>query len=123
MARKYCVGDVVECPQFPYQDDPSKHSRRPGLILKVEMSNQQLYFWVAKITTSDNSHYITGKFVSAKSKEGKQMRLTSDSFVHLENVARIPLFGIKRLIGVCPIMEKIRSLCKNGNIPEKYWAE
>jgi hypothetical protein len=79
------------------------------------MDGTQPYFHTAKITTTDNSHYITGKFVIKSSKEGKQMHLDKDSFIHLENIARIPLHAIQRYLGSCPIMSELLDLCqKNG---------
>lgn len=115
MAKFYLVGDVVLC-KFPYQENPTLFTQRPGLIMKVEMIGSTPFFHSAKITTTDNSHYIIGKRVVASSKEGKQMRLDQDSFIHLENIARLPLFAIVRYKGNCTFMDELYSLCKKNGI-------
>lgn len=115
MARHYQAGDIVDC-NFPYQDNPTKWEKRPGLILRVDSSISPPYFLIAKITSTNNSHYITGKWVLANSKTGKRMRLDNDSFIHLENIARVPLFAIRRLRGECDCMPELFELCKGKNI-------
>ena len=115
MAKFYLAGDVVLC-KFPYQENPTLFALRPGLIMKVEMLGSTPFFHTAKITTTDNSHYIIGKWVAASSKEGKQMKLDNDSFIHLQNIARLPLFAIVRYKGNCSFMDELNSLCKKNGI-------
>jgi hypothetical protein len=115
MANLFAEGDVVEC-LFPYQEDPTKFKKRPGLILKVEYNGQIPIFITAKITTTDNSSYIVGKVIPARSREGRQMRFTDDSFIHLENIARLPRFAIKRRLGTCPCMSEIFKICTDNKI-------
>jgi hypothetical protein len=115
MAKKYIAGDVVQC-RFPIQENPAKFTPRPGLILKIEMVGTTPFFITAKITSTDNSHYIVGKFIKANSKEGKSMRLDNDSFIHLENIAKLPLNAILRFRGVCPILDELKEMCSKNNI-------
>jgi hypothetical protein len=116
MAKKYQVGDIVEC-RYPYQDDPLQWTKRPGLILKIEMKGTTPFFVTAKITTSvKNADKFIGKVVTVKSVAGRSMRLTADSFIHLENIALLPLNAILRYTGHCPIVAEIHEICKNKGI-------
>lgn len=107
----YKVGDVVWC-KFPFEDDPTKFKQRPGLIVNVTTVGSSTYYHMAKITsaTSNDIGHV-GRIVKSFSKAGKDMNLVSDSFIHLDKIARLRDFAIIRLHGVCPIMPELIAIC------------
>lgn len=115
MARKYIAGDVVQC-KFPLQEDPFKWTPRPGLILRVDYKGTNPYFMTAKITTTvSNASKYVGWVVSTKS-DCKTMGLSDISFIHLENIASLPLHAIARYLGHCHFLNDVLKLCANKAI-------
>lgn len=107
----YREGDVVLC-KFPYREDPLKFSNRPALVMSVEGNTYNL----AQITCTDRSNKLVGVWLSKTSNEAMQMRLKEDSFINLSNILPVKEFAIMRLLGACPIMDKLKDLCDENNI-------
>lgn len=106
-------GHVVYC-SFPQEDNPEIIQDRPALVLDCfEQGGDRLYR-VAKMTKTNNSHKFKGMWIEKESKEGKSMRLSYDTFIHLERIIVIPEYGIRRLMGFCTCFEEILKIWK-GN--------
>lgn len=111
------VGDVVDV-WFAYKDETGeiKKKVRPAIVYKV---HQETSHALIQLTGTNKSGKYPGFFITKESKEGEEMGLTKDSFIHLEETYWIPNKFIRRLRGVCPSMDKIKKAMQDFNIKPK----
>lgn len=89
---KFQPGDVVSC-YFPHEEDPNTTDWRPALVVDSYYVANQPFYRLVKITKTNNSHKYSGKWILARSEEGRLMRLTYDSFIHFGRIADVPDYG------------------------------
>lgn len=99
-------GDVADVLQVWREKDGSlKQKWRPGIIYDVLGEDHYSFLVFGK----DRTGKIPGFKVDANSGEGKEMRLTKDSFINMQKLVKLRKEDVGRLRGYCTeeLMKKI----------------
>ena len=99
----YKRGDVVTL-EFPYKENRTITKRRPVVILEIFVKDE---CYVCKVTKTNRSGQLPGKWVLKDSPDGKIMGLDNDSFVSSSDTITVKMGVIKAKIGECPFIEEI----------------
>ncbi|GAA0890369.1 hypothetical protein GCM10009122_00470 [Fulvivirga kasyanovii] len=111
---RYQAGDVVTV-YFPWRDEDGSivMKERPAVVYEVDTVENRV---LIQITSKNRSDKLPGIWVLKDSDAGKKMRLKKDSFINVSQMVNLNMRFIKRLIGFCPLMEKIQEIIEDHDI-------
>jgi len=104
MPPQYLRGFVVNV-FFPYTEIVDGKTR-PGIILEKCGDNEYTIMYVTK---TDLRGKCKGKWIEKNSKEGKEMKLTHDSFVNYERIKDLKTIFIDSYRGRCSFIDEIEA--------------
>ena len=102
---RFKEGDVVLVP-YTWKDEEGliQFKIRPAVVYRIESDTEQL---MIKCTHVNRSAQFPGKWILKNSKQGQEMGIKEDTFIHYTDTLTIKENYVKRLIGRCSFMDEI----------------
>ena len=102
MPPQYLRGWVVNV-FFPY-DDIADGKTRPGIVIEKCGDSEYTIMYITKTNLRGKCR---GKWIDKNSKEGKEMKLSENSFVNYERVKDLKAIFIDSYRGICSFIDEI----------------
>lgn len=106
---KYKAGDVILI-EFRFAQDPALSKRRPAVILAHLSDEPDITYQICAITSKNHTDRFKGIWVKCETVKGRQMGISTDSFIQIESLDVVKEVDIQKVLGECPFMEELLAL-------------